>query len=76
MKKELIVVIVFFLFLTSCKNNGVGSVTAYVPVYTSLQDAQQIVLQSPQPIINGGKIAAQGNFVFQVETDKGIHIID
>ena len=76
MKKELIVIIACIVSLTACKNNGVGNVDAYVPVYANTADAQQIVLQSPQPIINGGKIATLGNFVFQVETDKGIHIID
>ena len=76
MKKELIVIGACIVTLTSCKNNGVGNVDAYVPVYANTADAKQIVLQSPQPIINGGKIATLGNYVFQVETDKGIHIID
>ena len=76
MKKKFVVIIACILFLTACKNNGVGNVDAYMPVYASLQDAQQIILQSPQPIVNGGKIATLGNVVFQVETDKGIHIID
>lgn len=76
MKKEIIVIITCIVSITACKNNGVGNVDAYVPVYANTADAKQIVLQSPQPIINGGKIATLGNFVFQVETDKGIHIID
>lgn len=76
MKKELIVIIICFVSITACKNNGVGNVDAYVPVYANTADAKQIILQSPQPIINGGKIATLGNYVYQVETDKGIHIID
>ena len=76
MKKVLIVIIPCIVSLAACKNNGVGNVDAYVPVYANTADAKQIILQSPQPIINGGKIATLGNFVFQVETDKGIHIID
>ena len=76
MKKEVIVIIACIVSITACKNNGVGNVDAYVPVYANTADAQQIILQSPQPIINGGKIATLGNYVFQVETDKGIHIID
>ena len=76
MKKELIVIIATIVSITACKNNGVGHVDAYMPVYASAADAKQIVLQSPQPIVNGGKIATLGNVVFQVETDKGIHIID
>ena len=76
MKKEVILIITCIVSITACKNNGVGHVDAYVPVYANAADAKQIVLQSPQPIINGGKIATLGNYVFQVETDKGIHIID
>lgn len=76
MKKEVIVIIASIVSITACRNNGVGNVDAYVPVYANAADAQQVVLQSPQPIVNGGKIATLGNFVFQVETDKGIHIID
>jgi hypothetical protein len=76
MKKEVIAIIACIVFVTACKNNGVGNVDAYVPVYANTADAKQIVLQGPQPIINGGKIATLGNYVFQVETDKGIHIID
>lgn len=76
MKKELIVIISLIVFITSCKNDGVGKVDAYVPVYANTADAKQVALQTPQPIVNGGKIATLGNYVFQVETDKGIHIID
>ena len=76
MKKEVILIIACIFFVAACKNNGVGNVDAYVPVYANIADAKQVVLQSPQPIINGGKIATLGNYVFQVETDKGIHIID
>lgn len=76
MKKELLVFLTFLVCITACKDKGVGQVDAYVPVYANTAEAKQIVLQSPQPIINGGKIATLGNYVFQVETDKGIHIID
>ena len=76
MKKEVIVIIASIVSMTACKNNEVGNVDGYVPVYANAADAKQVVLQSPQPIVNGGKIATLGNFVFQVETDKGIHIID
>lgn len=66
------------VLLISCsdKNNGLGKVDAYVPVYASNQDATQISWQSPQAIVNGGKIATIGNRLYQVEADKGIHVMD
>ncbi len=66
------------LLLLSCsdKNNSLGKVDAYVPVYANMHDATQISWQSPQAIVNGGKIATIGNRVYQVEADKGIHVID
>ena len=65
-----------YVFFISCRNNGVGSVDAYIPVYSTSPDDKKIELQLPQPILSGGKIATLGNYVFQVENDKGIHIID
>ncbi|MEO6254549.1 MAG: hypothetical protein ABIO79_14650 [Ferruginibacter sp.] len=76
MKNKSIIFILSLLSFVACRNNGVGDVDAYVPVYGNMQDAKQITLQGPQPIVNGGKIATLGNYVYQVETDKGIHIID
>jgi len=76
MKNKTILFIACILSLTACRNNGVGKVDAYVPIYGNVQETKQITLQSPQPIVNGGKIATLGNYVYQVETDKGIHIID
>jgi len=76
MKNKTILFIACILSLTACRNNGVGKVDAYVHIYGNVQETKQITLQSPQPIVNGGKIATLGNYVYQVETDKGIHIID
>ena len=72
----LIFSIIVLLISCSDKNNGLGKVDAYVPVYANSQDATQISWQSPQAIVNGGKIATIGNRVYQVEADKGIHVID
>lgn len=65
-----------FLFSCSDKNKSLGKVDAYVPIYASKQDATQISWQSPQTIVKGGKIATIGNRLYQVEEDKGIHVID
>lgn len=53
-----------------------GLVDAYVPVYSSRADAEKILLQAPQVIANGGKIATLGTTLYQVDEGKGIHIID
>jgi hypothetical protein len=76
--KHVFIVGTCFLLLLSCsdKNNNLGKVEAYVPVYSNTQDATQITWQSPQAIVNGGKIASIGNRLYQVETDKGIHVVD
>jgi hypothetical protein len=76
MKKMVLAIITCSMFFISCRNNGVGSVDAYIPVYSTSPDDKKVELQLPQPITNGGKIATLGNCVFQVENDKGIHIID
>lgn len=76
--KNILLIFSVTLFLFSCgdKNNSLGKVEAYIPVYADKQAATQISWQSPQAIINGGKIATIGNRLYQVEEDKGIHIID
>lgn len=76
--KRTLLILSFPLFLLSCrdKNNILGKVNAYVPVYASKQYATQISWQNPQSIVKGGKIATIGNRLYQVEEDKGIHVID
>jgi hypothetical protein len=53
-----------------------GLIDAYAPVYSSPAAALTISNGGPQPFVNGGKIATQGNTLYQVEQDKGIHIIN
>jgi hypothetical protein len=76
--KQLLIPFALSLLLLSCndKYKNVGKVNAYVPAYINLQEATQVVWQSPQAIVNGGKIATIGNRLYQVESDKGIHVID
>ena len=73
----------FLLMLTgilffSCERKpaDIGEKDAWVPVYSTKTEAQQIAQSGPQLIVNGGKIATFANYVFQVEEGKGIHIID
>lgn len=76
--RQLFVPLLAISIISGCKGkpSDIGTVSAYVPVYLSKIDAEKITQMPPQPIVNGGKIATLGNYVFQVEEDKGIHIIN
>ena len=76
--KQILFFFSFLMLLCSCKNTkpGVGLVDAYVPTYSTIAESENIVLKAAQPIIEGGKIAKLGQYLFQVENNKGIHIID
>jgi hypothetical protein len=76
--KYLLLFYVSIATLVSCqdKRNNLGTVSAYVPVYASKQESAQILWQNPAAIVNAGKIATIGSRLYQVETDKGIHVID
>ena len=49
---------------------------AFVPVYASTQDIIQISVEPPRPVEQAGKIYVYGNYIFQNDQYKGIHIID
>ena len=54
-----------------------GKVWGYKPVYGSETAAKTISLtSSPRPVVSGGNIYAYKNYIFQVETGYGIHVID
>lgn len=64
-------------FLMGCNNNGTPEeVEGWKPVYKSDIADIPITSQPPQPVEKGGKIYVKGNRLYQVETNKGIHIID
>lgn len=50
--------------------------TAYVPVYMSATEKNDISLSSARTTEKSGKIYAYGNYIFQNDQNKGIHIID
>lgn len=77
--------IISLLFISLCfisctnKNTSQKSqhpIEAYVPVYLSTTDLNNITVETTRPTTNAGKIYAWGNYIFQVEQDEGIHIID
>lgn len=49
---------------------------AYVPVYMSAVEKNNIASFSPRATEKSGKIYAFGNYIFQNDVNKGIHIID
>lgn len=50
---------------------------AWVPVYSANSMAVKTIVAGPsRPTVNGGKIYALGNIIYQVEQDSGIHIIN
>jgi len=51
-------------------------VTAMVPVYAQPSELETITVTAAQPTAKAGKIYAYGNYVFQNDLNKGIHIID
>lgn len=49
---------------------------AYVPVYGKDTLLRGIYAMQAQPILKAGKIYVYGHLLFQVESEKGIHVID
>lgn len=49
----------------------------YTPVYEDMADLITVTYQPQgQAVQNGGKIYLLGDTLYQVETDKGIHVLD
>jgi hypothetical protein len=77
MKKQIYLIFASIIFFSACiktKENNVGIVDGYAPIYLSQQESKVITSGPPKAIIEGGKISKLGNLIFQVENNKGIHI--
>ncbi|MBL7773571.1 MAG: hypothetical protein JNM95_11965 [Chitinophagaceae bacterium] len=69
--------IIALLLLGACNtNSGPGEVMGYAPVYADSSTIKIIQFESARPTENAGKIYYYKGFTFQVETGKGIHIIN
>ena len=71
----------FPLILLSCTQDRVSSlpnqVEGYSPVYASAVDVNVITFETAaRPTERAGKIYAIGNYIFQNDVNKGIHIIN
>jgi hypothetical protein len=53
-----------------------GEEQAYVPVYMQANEKNEISLSNARTTEKSGKIYAFGNYIFQNDQNKGIHIID
>src|SRR5215213_6924307 len=53
-----------------------GGIPGYAPIYATAQAAITITTEAVKPTVHPGKIYAYGNYLFQVEQNEGIHIID
>lgn len=64
--------------LASCgnKNGSPKEIIGYAPVYQTDTEIETIKSSDPQPILDGGKIYTKDHYLYQVETGKGIHVID
>jgi hypothetical protein len=48
----------------------------YAPIYDTANESEVIRSAAARQIVNGGKIYVKGDTLYQVETGKGIHIIN
>jgi hypothetical protein len=76
MKRYLPLLALFFAACTIEPSGPPGTMMAYVPIYQTTTVYNDINVQGPQPTINAGKIYAYGSYLFQVDQQRGIHIID
>jgi hypothetical protein len=81
MKQPLLIAagIALFVCLQSCVPEDDlpdGESQAYVPVYMPAVDKTDISISGARTTEKSGKIYAFGNYIFQNDQNKGIHIID
>ena len=57
-------------------SDDVGTVAGYAPVYAQPNDLATISVTNARATVKAGKIYVYGNYIFQNDINKGIHIID
>jgi hypothetical protein len=70
--------LLLLILLFSCdpRRRDDFGVRGYAPIYTTKQNAEEITVAPAKSTVHPGKIYAYGNYLFQVEQNEGIHIID
>jgi hypothetical protein len=74
--KYLLLILVISLIACNPEPYDSGDIPGYAPIYASQQVANTIVVEGTRATTRPGKIYAYGNYLFQVEENQGIHIID
>lgn len=64
------------LLMLSCNNKNDKEVMGWAPVYATLDDVTVRNEPTLPPIENAGKIYIRGDYFYQVENGKGIHVVD
>jgi hypothetical protein len=68
------------LCLAACTPNRLNDpddeTKAWVPVYVQMTDMDDISVSNARTTEKSGKIYARGNYIFQNDQNRGIHIID
>lgn len=74
----LLCTVVLMVFLAGCaRDKFTHTYQIRKPIYETLASfRKKVQAVSPQPIVNTGKIAKQGQYIFISEPYKGIHVID
>jgi hypothetical protein len=70
--------LLFSVYLFSCdpRWRDDSKISGYAPIYASKEDANFVGTVPVRPTVHPGKIYAYGNYLFQIEQNEGIHIID
>lgn len=79
--RKMIFIFLPFSFISCIQDrtgiNEANGVEAYVPVYVRPDTIRNVSIKTtdPTPTVKAGKIYAYGNYIFQNEINKGIHVI-
>ncbi len=78
MKHSLIAGVLGVLLMASCdfQRTYPAEIMGYAPIYMSATDQYKISTSEAQDYDNPGKIYKYGNYTFQMDKGKGIHVIN
>ncbi len=76
MKNNFLLGLLGILLLGACNTKYPTEVEGYQPIYLNKAEQYTIETLAAQPYETPGKIYKYGNFTFQLEKGKGVHIIN
>ncbi len=75
--KYTVLIFTLFIFLTSCHDKVYNKFSSYEPVYTDLETFRTpVTYDAPKTMTKKGNIYFKDDYLFMVEPNEGIHIID